>query len=271
MAPSFFSLRRLRVMRHGLPAYDQAFHLGVNIIRGENGSGKSTIADFIFYAFGGEFDSWKAEASLCDEVQAEILTRSGILTIRRAIGPRHTAPFVFFGPIEEADRHAMDGWQQLPLHRTSDRESFSQILFRAAGIPESKGDGDSNITAHQILRLAYADQRTPAPRLFRFEQWDTHNMREAVGNLVCGLNVYEEYQIQLKLRELTKIFEAKQKQFSLRLAAMPPEEGSATLEAIEARLNSIKLERATLESDIAAVDERKAPKLKAFWRLAERQ
>lgn len=254
MAQSFFSLRRLRVTRHGLPAYDQEFHLGVNIIRGENGSGKSTIADFIFYAFGGEFDSWKAEARLCDEVQAEIVTRSGVLTVRRAIGSKTTPPLVFFGPAEEAGNHAVDGWQQFPLHRTAGRESFSQILFRASGIPESQSDGDSNITVHQILRLLYADQRTPAPRLFRFEQWDTHNMREAVGNLVCGLNVYEEYQLRIRLRDLAKVFEAKQKELSLRLAALPPEEGAANLASIKARLADITQERRQLEADIAAVD-----------------
>ena len=37
-----FTLNRLRVLRHGHVAYDQEFHEGVNIIRGENGSGKST-------------------------------------------------------------------------------------------------------------------------------------------------------------------------------------------------------------------------------------
>ena len=57
MTPSSFWIRRLRVLRRGAPVYDQSYHLGVNIIRGENGSGKSTIADFIFYILGGEFEN----------------------------------------------------------------------------------------------------------------------------------------------------------------------------------------------------------------------
>ena len=52
-------LRRLRVLKSGRPVYDQAFHEGVNIIRGDNGSGKSSIADFAFFVLGGEFDNWK--------------------------------------------------------------------------------------------------------------------------------------------------------------------------------------------------------------------
>lgn len=52
MSYSQFHLKRLRVMQGGDPVYDQSFHTGVNIIRGENGSGKLTIADFIFYVLG---------------------------------------------------------------------------------------------------------------------------------------------------------------------------------------------------------------------------
>src|SRR3982074_2104131 len=102
MTQSFFALNRLRVIRRGLVAYDQQYHLGVNIIRGENGSGKSTIADFIFYALGGEYDAWKGAARSCDEVQIEIKTNGATLTIRRAIGSRTTIPFVFFGSMSDA-------------------------------------------------------------------------------------------------------------------------------------------------------------------------
>lgn len=165
MSASSFSIGRLRVLWRGQAAYDQVFHLGVNIVRGENGSGKSTIADFIFYALGGEYDAWKGAAKSCEEVQIEIKANGATLTVRRAIGSKTTLPFVFFGSMSEAEKHGLDGWQAFPLHRSGSQESFSQIIFRAAGIPEAQSDGASNITMHQILRLAYSDQNTPAGKL----------------------------------------------------------------------------------------------------------
>jgi predicted ATPase len=169
MTPSQFWLRRLRVLRKGRPVYDQVFHLGVNMIRGENGSGKSTIADFIFYILGGEFDNWKSAASECNQVQAEVVTSKGTLSLRRDIGRAQTPVEVFFGTMDEAAKHGIDGWASYPLRRTGNSESFSQIMFRASGIPEAQSQGASNITMHQMLRLMYSDQRTPAPFLFRYE------------------------------------------------------------------------------------------------------
>jgi AAA domain len=178
--PSFFQLRRLRVMRRGTPVYDQQFHPGVNIIRGENGSGKSTIADFLFYVLGGEFEHWKAAAMACDQVQAELVTQGGVLSLRRDVGKALTPMQVYFGPMSQAAQHGLDAWQIYSIRRGEGRESFSQILFRSSGIPEAQSQGASNITAHQILRLLYADQRTPAPFLFRYENFDTREIREAV-------------------------------------------------------------------------------------------
>ena len=108
MTYSQFHLKRLRVIRRGNAVYDQNFHPGVNIIRGENGSGKSTIADFIFYVLGGEFDNWKTAASACDQVQAEVFTHGGLLTLRRDIGRAQTPMEVFFGPLADAEKHGLD-------------------------------------------------------------------------------------------------------------------------------------------------------------------
>jgi DNA repair exonuclease SbcCD ATPase subunit len=52
---SFLALKRLRITKDASAVFDESFHRGVNIIRGENSSGKSTISDFIFYGLGGEF------------------------------------------------------------------------------------------------------------------------------------------------------------------------------------------------------------------------
>src|SRR4051794_11717297 len=75
-------LRRLVVLYKGIAVYDERFHDGVNIIRGINSTGKSTIVDFIFFALGGDFVGWKPEAGLCEAVLAEVEINQTILTLR---------------------------------------------------------------------------------------------------------------------------------------------------------------------------------------------
>lgn len=46
-------VQRFLVMKSGRAVYDQSFHLGINIIRGDNSTGKSTIMDLLFWAWRG--------------------------------------------------------------------------------------------------------------------------------------------------------------------------------------------------------------------------
>jgi predicted ATPase len=66
-------------------AYDEQFHDGINIIRGDNSSGKSTISHFIFYILGGAFNNWVKEAKRCSQVLAEVKMNGATLTLRREI------------------------------------------------------------------------------------------------------------------------------------------------------------------------------------------
>ena len=43
----------------------------VNIIRGENSSGKSTILNFIFYGLGADLSEWSEAARRCSRVVIE--------------------------------------------------------------------------------------------------------------------------------------------------------------------------------------------------------
>jgi hypothetical protein len=242
------------VLQHGFIAYDQEFHEGVNIIRGENGSGKSTIADFIFYALGGEFDSWKNAAAQCSEVQAEIVTNHGKLTLLRLIGTKATPIKVFFGPFEQAEKHALDGWEIFPIRRTERRESFSQVLFRSLDIPEAQSFGASNITMHQVMRLLYSDQRTPSTRLFRFESFDKQDIREAVGDLICGISGYEIYEISLKLRDLDAEFARVSQRLMALIQALPVNAQLDRPDTIVNKCRQLDEEKAAAYKEIENVD-----------------
>lgn len=255
MSYSAFQLRRLRVMRGGSAVYDQAFHSGLNVIRGENGSGKSTVADFIFYILGGEFNNWKTAASRCEEVQAEVVTQKGTLSLRRIVDKPQTPISIYFGPMIDAEKHALDGWETYPIRRSENRESFSQIFFRSTGIPEAQSQGASNITMNQLLRLLYSDQRTPSAFLFRYEPFDTQEIREAVGDLVCGLSVYELYETELSLRALEKQFEEKSRRFSALIEVLPKEEAILDVASIDQRLVAFSNEYIKLTSEVSRVDE----------------
>ncbi len=180
---SILKLNRLIVMKSGQRAYDQKFHSGLNIIHGSNGSGKSSILDFIFYALGGNLTKWKPVAQSCDTVFAEISANGTKLSLRRDVSTDNNQPmFIYFGGLQDGLEAAADGWQRFPYSRNDHSKTFSQILFKALGLPEIPGDDSSNITMHQILRLMYVDQATPFQRIFRSEDFDPRDTRVRIHN-----------------------------------------------------------------------------------------
>lgn len=83
--PNSLFLNRLHVVTSsGEVAYDETFHKGVNIIRGQNSSGKSTIVRFIFFVLGGCYGDFVPEALKCEYVMAEIsVNGSQVMTLKR--------------------------------------------------------------------------------------------------------------------------------------------------------------------------------------------
>ncbi len=199
------SVNRMIVVKGTHRLYDEQFHNGVNIIHGDNGSGKSTLADFIFFGLGGDLREWKRHAALADYVLLEIKAQESVLTLRRDVSPDGGRPMqIIFEPLDKALSSGPVGWQTLPYRRPDAGMSFSQLLFRAIGVPEAISDGSSNITMHQVLRLLYVDQMTPVQRIFRAENFDTWQTRQAVGDLMCGIGGYDLYDSQIRIRELSR-------------------------------------------------------------------
>lgn len=209
-------LLRLVVTKSGKSAYDEAFHPGVNMIRSEgNSRGKSTIADLIFFALGGDLTEWKDEAGGCDQTFAEVVLNGSVVTLRRDIAKTSSQlpMWIYFGTLSEGKASAVEGWSKFPYGRYGDREGFSQVLFRAMEIPEVPSE-DANITMHQLLRLMYVDQMTPVSAIFRMEDRDAPNRRQAVGDLLCGVLDDRIYPSQIRARQLDREYAEVASQFS---------------------------------------------------------
>ena len=202
-------LRRLIIVTdENKCAYDEKFHRGVNIIRGQNSSGKSTILRFIFFVLGGTYQDFVPEALKCSHVVAEVETNGKILTLKRYLDKTEEGDrckkdipmYIYFGGIDDykADpRPRSEKWHKYGYRSSSETRSFSNVLFQMMGLPEFKAD--SNITMHQILRLIYLDQESPLSSLFFFDQWDKELTRETVARLLMGL--YDEELSQAKLEK----------------------------------------------------------------------
>lgn len=193
-------LNRLKIKQGGHIAYDATFHRGVNIIRGRNSSGKTTILDFIAYALGSENIEWKPQALLCDNVFAEVALNGAPVTVMRPVNDAKMNPIsIFWGTLADAESAGIGSWEVYPFRRSQTKDSFSQVFFRALEMPEA-GIADANLTMHQLFRLLYVDQRSPNNSILRAEQFDQALTRETLERYVFGLYDDRLYGAQLRLR-----------------------------------------------------------------------
>ncbi|WP_162653306.1 AAA family ATPase [Lentilitoribacter sp. Alg239-R112] len=199
---------QLTIHRNGLVVFDECFHTGLNIIRGENSSGKSSIMDFIFYALGGDLGEhqWRETSLLCDRVYLGVTLNGVELTLSREIEQKIFRPMdIFFGTHEEAMSAPISEWEKFSYSRggsKNPKESFSQVLFRLLGLPEVRIEEQNvKVTMHQILRLLYSDQLSSVERIFRDQQIDDATTKATVGDILLGAYSDKFYRATLRLRE----------------------------------------------------------------------
>lgn len=188
----------------GQKAYDESFKKGINIIRGDNSSGKSTISHFIFYVLGGSFTAWNRESKRCTSVYAEVEMNGVVLTLKRDVGDSLVMPmYIYWGKYVDAIKTTIEGqWHKFPYKSSSDKQSFSNILFELLDIPIVFGD--SNITMHQLLRLMYVDQDSPTSSLYLYEQFDSPLTRQTISELLLGIYDGTLYEDRITKREKEK-------------------------------------------------------------------
>lgn len=209
--PTFF-INRFIITKGGKSVYDGRLHRGVNIIRGANSVGKSTIMDFLFYALGGDIaeDRWNEEAQTCDGVFAEVELNGHVLTIHRQVQPGKKPPMSFFSGSFEQLRaaHSAAVWQSYGINRSDEKLSFSQQIFELLGWPHSQTDDFANLTIHQILRLIFVDQGTPVNKILRAEHstFDKPSMRQAIGDFLLGLDDLGIYALKQQLSKAESEF-----------------------------------------------------------------
>src|SRR5690606_20311851 len=133
---------------------DCVFHDGVNVIRGRNSSGKTTVMDLLAFSLGAENIRWKPEALRCTATIAEVQLNGSMACLQRNIDAAQQQPMsVFWGSYEDSQKVGMHKWELYPFKRSAHKISFSQALFDALDMPQAQGDGASNLTMHQLLRV----------------------------------------------------------------------------------------------------------------------
>ena len=208
--PSLF-FKRLIVYSNSDVAYDQTFHNGVNVIWGHNGTGKTTILQFLYYAIGGNLPDWKPIAKRCDRVICELEINGETVCTQRFYSETPFQPMsILMGDIDTALLAPSTDWKVYPYSRgrgSSGKESFSQVLFDAMDMPHVP-TSDTNITMDQMLRLIYQNQFTSPQKIFRDQDWDSSNLtKQTVGEFLCGIYDPNLYENQLKLRSVIKLLQ----------------------------------------------------------------
>lgn len=195
-------LKRLVILKSGNPVYDEAFHEGVNIIRGKNGGGKTTIVESLFYVLGGDIPNKKEEFKVCDFVCGEFDINGNIFTLKRAIeNEGYPSIEIFEGTYEKSLANA-EAWSRYPNRRSDSKKSYSEILFDLLGLPEDKTLEGQNITIHDVLRLLFEDQDTAPSKIFLNQNYPEKNIkRQAISDLLLGIDDFELHTLRLDLYE----------------------------------------------------------------------
>lgn len=203
-------VNKLIVKQGGHNAFDCIFHGGVNVIRGRNSSGKTTIMDLLAYSLGAENIRWKPQALSCSFTIVEVELNNSPVTLMREISEQSQRPLSFYwGVLDDALTAGPSEWERYPFKRSEQKISFTQALFTGLGMPQAQGSGASNLTMHQLLRVLYADQPSVHSPIFRIDSFDSALTRETIGSYLCGVYIDELYNAQLKSREVEKELDKK--------------------------------------------------------------
>ena len=237
-------INRVVIAQSGHLAYNQEFHAGLNVIRGENGVGKSSITELISYGLGADIKkiSWKKEALLCSEVIIELKINKRPYVFKRAIeGDSKKPPIHIFEGSYTDSKRSDQIWTKYGYLKSNAKKSFSMQIFSLLGYEQYSTDEDQSLTIHQIMRLLYIDQDTPSSKIFRLEPfvYDRESLRKAIGDFMFGLDNLEAHKTRQELIAATKMFEKLDEETRTIFKVLGRSNLSATTELIESEIKSL--------------------------------
>lgn len=208
LSPPFLMVKRFAVRRGEKMVYDQNFKLGLNIIRGDNTTGKSTIVDLMYFALGAELTEWTTDQEKCDETLIEVHLNYMPFCLKREITESgKSAMYIYEGKLDDALKD-LSRWYRFPNARSDSAQSYSQKLFEILSLPSHKTDDSKNLTMHQILRLMYIDQLSETTKLLKEEKrFDNAPLRRAIGEYLLGIDNLDAHNIRQDLIEANSRFD----------------------------------------------------------------
>ncbi|HBP30939.1 MAG TPA: AAA family ATPase [Advenella kashmirensis] len=252
-------VNRLVVFQNNHIAFDCLFHAGVNVIRGRNSSGKTTVMDLLAFSLGAEHIRWKPEALRCTATFVEVQLNGALACLRREISTVLQRPIsIFWGAFEDSLDAGPQQWELYPFKRSAHMISFSQALFDALNMPQAQGDGASNLTMHQLLRVIYADQPSLHSPIFRLDYFDSPLTREMVGGYLSG--VYDDtlYTSQLRLRELAAHISRQETELRSIFKVLSRSGKQLDLGSLDLKINELEAERSNLLASLIKLKETEA-------------
>ncbi len=247
----FIQVRRLSVFKGDFPIFDAEFHHGVNIVRGMNSSGKTTILDFLAYSLGAEFIPWKKEALLSDCSVVEVLLNDKAVTLRRVVNDRPMNPmFIFWGAYQAAIDAPFSKWEQFSFRRSAAQISFTQAILAALELPEAQGEGTSNLTMHQFLRVIYADQPSLHSPIFRTDTFDSALIRETVGSYLSGVYLDDLYSAQLSKRDIEKELQQFESELKSILSLLTRAGMGSEIDFVDLKIENLQSESSKLSEQL---------------------
>lgn len=251
---NYMAINRLKLFADGKVALDEQFELGVNVLWGSNGSGKSTVLDLIYYTLGGNDVEWKEVAQHFDSIYLELCLGGDVVTLSRKFDSKMPALEFYWGDLSAAEIAPIQNWVSHSPKSTKERESYSDVLFSLLGWPSIKSDEFNSITMTQILRLIYGDQPSPPTKIFREANFDSERTKSALGDFVLGAFNSNLYRLKDLINSLEVELSASRSEVKAIRSFLDNIDGEKTRFEIETSLLKSQTELDSLYEGLSKID-----------------